>query len=292
MIVRAYAKINWFLQVIGKKENGYHDLEMIMQHIDLYDELHIKQTVNKGLILQINNSEVLAADDSNLIIKAANLIRNAGGILSGLHIRLSKHIPIGAGLGGGSADAAAVLHALNLFYKLNYPLIKLQELGIKIGADVPYCLEEKPAIVKGVGENVIPVSFAKEHWMVLLKPEESLSTKDVFSHYNINNDLHVYNLEKSINALEINDFIELNKYCGNSLEAPAIAILPEIEILKSELTHSGALFAQMSGSGSAVFGVFDTQNEAKKAWSILKMKYHNCILTRSLKKATAILSEQ
>ena len=291
MIVRAYAKINWFLQVIGKKENGYHDLEMIMQHIDLYDELHIKQTGNKGLALQINNSEVLASDDSNLIIKAANLIRNAEGILSGLHINLSKHIPIGAGLGGGSADAAAVLHALNNLYRLNYPLVKLQEFGIKIGADVPYCLEEKPAIVKGIGENIIPVSFAKEHWMVLLKPEESLSTKDVFSHYSINDNLDVYNLEKSITAIKDNDFIALNKYCGNSLEAPAISLLPEIKTLKDELTHSGALFAQMSGSGSAVFGVFESQDAAKNAWSILKMKYQNCILTRSLKKATAILSE-
>ena len=292
MIVRAYAKINWFLQVMGKRANGYHELEMIMQHIDLYDELSIETTTNKDVVLEIKNSDVLAADDNNLIIKAANLMQDAGNIRSGLHIKLNKHIPIGAGLGGGSADAAAIMLALNNFYSLNYPLEKLQVIGIKIGADVPYCLEERPAIVKGIGESVTSINFTKEQWIILLKPKESLSTKDVFSHYSKNNDIYTYNLKKSVAAIENNDFSGLNNYCGNSLEAPAIYLLPEIEILKLELIRCGALFSQMSGSGSAVFGVFESKDMAKMAWLTLKKKYQNCILTRTLAKATAIFSEQ
>ncbi|NLC31788.1 MAG: 4-(cytidine 5'-diphospho)-2-C-methyl-D-erythritol kinase [Clostridiales bacterium] len=289
MIARAYAKINWYLKILGKMNTGYHDLEMIMQHIDLYDELQINKTTNTDLTLEINSTAKFVADDNNLIIKAAKLMLNAGKTTAGLHIRLTKRIPIGAGLGGGSADAAAMMHALNHLFLLNYPLDKLQSLGIKIGADIPYCLEQRPAIVKGVGESIQPLHFAQEHWIVLLKPEKSLSTKEVFLNYNKKIDTRHYSLQDSIIAIENKDFINLNKYCGNSLEPPAIYLLPEIEKLKRELIDHGALFSQMSGAGSAVFGVFESIDVAKIAWSHLNIKHQTCILTRTLSKATAIL---
>lgn len=292
MIARAYAKINWALHVTGIRENGYHELEMIMQHIDLYDRLSIKLLSHQDIILEIENSESLIPVENNIIIKAVNLLREESKIFTGIHIKLYKHIPIGAGLGGGSADAAAILHALNHLYRVNYTLEKLQHLGQRIGADVPYCLEESPAIVSGIGENISAISFSSEHWLVLLKPKESLSTKDVFSQYADIYSNHKFNLQKSLNAIKNNNFSLLNVYGGNSLEAAAIRILPKIEIMKSSLMEQGALFSQMSGSGSAVFGVFKTKIQAQNAWEVLHDSYETCILTKTILKAKAIPSEQ
>ena len=292
MIIRAYAKINWFLHIIGKRKNGYHELEMIMQHINLFDELNIKILSGCDIILEILNSEILAADENNLIIKAANLLLSSGNVHSGLHIKLNKNIPMGAGLGGGSADAAATMHALNQLLNLNYPLEKLQEIGLKIGADVPYCLEEGPAIVCGIGENIIKVNFPEEHWLVLLKPKESLSTSKIFSLYSSMDGSKIFDLQGSISAIKNNDISGLNILCGNSLEVPAIIMLPEIEILKRTLKENGALFSQMSGSGSSVFGIFKSRDAAKRAWLSLKKTHTTCILTKTLIKATAVLSKQ
>ena len=292
MIARAYAKINWFLQVTGIRANGYHELEMIMQHIDLYDELNVKILPHHDIIFEIENSDSLITDENNLIIKAANLLREESQIYTGIHIKLNKHIPIGAGLGGGSADAAAILHTLNHLYHLNYTLEKLQYLGQKIGADVPYCLEESPAIVSGIGEQISAISFSSEKWLVLLKPKESLSTKAVFSQYTDIISNQKSNLQKSLIAIKNNNFSLLNVYGGNSLEAAAISLLPKIEIMKSSLIKEGALFSQMSGSGSAVFGVFKTKFQALNAWAALKDSYETCILTKTILKARAIPSEQ
>lgn len=292
MIARAYAKINWFLHVTGIRENGYHELEMIMQHIDLFDELTIELLPHHDILLEIENSNSLMPDEDNLIIKAVKLLREESKIYTGIQIKLNKHIPIGAGLGGGSADAAATLHALNHLYGLNYTLEKLQFLGQKIGADVPYCLEESPAIVNGIGESVTAFGFLSEQWLVLLKPKESLSTKEVFSQYADINDNQKFNLQKSLIAIKNNNFFLLNIYGGNSLEAAAISLLPKIDNMKRSLIKQGALFSQMSGSGSAVFGVFKTRLEAQNAWEALQDSYETCILTKTILKAKAIPSEQ
>ena len=183
MNVKAYAKINWYLYVKGKRPDGYHDLDMIMQHIDLHDDLYIENLSDNELRLGITGSDALSISDDNLIIKAARMLQTHSGTTQGAYIRLEKRIPIGAGLGGGSADAAAVLTGLNRLWGLNYTLHQLQQIGLHIGADVPYCLEPSPAIVSGIGEQVQKVDFQQEAWLILLKPEASLSTKDVFAGY-------------------------------------------------------------------------------------------------------------
>jgi len=223
-----------------------------MQHIDLYDEMSLELSSHEGAILEIEDETSLLANVDNLVNKAANIIRSDAQIDTGLHIKLKKRLPIGAGLGGGSADAAAVLHGLNHLYGLNYSLEKLQYLGIKIGADVPYCLTEGPAIVSGIGEQISRINFLKEHWLVLLKPRESLSTKEVFSLYDSVKNTKKLNLTQSAAALRENDFHSLNVHGGNSLEPAAICLLPKIEYMKSSLIKEGAVFSQMSGSGSAV----------------------------------------
>ena len=265
MNVKAYAKINWYLYVKGKRPDGYHDLDMIMQHIDLHDDLYIENLSDNELRLGITGSDALSTSDDNLIIKAARLLQTRSGTTQGAYIRLEKRIPIGAGLGGGSADAAAVLTGLNRLWGLNYTLHQLQQIGLQIGADVPYCLEPGPAIVSGIGEQVQKVDFQQEAWLILLKPEASLSTKDVFAGYR-HAGCEVPRLNDAAAAIKSGRWELLYQVGVNSLQAPAAGMLPEISQLIETLKSNGALFAQMSGSGSAVFGVFDTKEDAELAY--------------------------
>ena len=265
MNVKAYAKINWYLYVKGKRPDGYHDLDMIMQHIDLHDDLYIENLPDNELRLGITGSDALSISDDNLIIKAARLLQARSGTTQGACIRLEKRIPIGAGLGGGSADAAAVLTGLNRLWGLNYTLHQLQQIGLQIGADVPYCLEPGPAIVSGIGEQVQKVDFQQEAWLILLKPEASLSTKDVFAGYR-HAGCEVPRLNDAAAAIKSGRWELLYQVGVNSLQTPAAVMLPEICQLIDILKNNGALFAQMSGSGSAVFGVFDTKEDAELAY--------------------------
>ena len=286
MNVKAYAKINWYLYVKGKRPDGYHDLDMIMQHIDLHDDLYIENLSDNELRLGITGSDALSTSDDNLIIKAARLLQTRSGTTQGAYIRLEKRIPIGAGLGGGSADAAAVLTGLNRLWGLNYTLHQLQQIGLQIGADVPYCLEPGPAIVSGIGEQVQKVDFQQEAWLILLKPEASLSTKDVFAGYR-HAGSEVPRLNDAAAAIKCGRWELLYQFCVNSLQAPAAGMLPEIRQLIDILKNNGALFAQMSGSGSAVFGVFDTKEDAVLAYHRIEQPGIR-ILAKTLRTAAAL----
>lgn len=286
MNVKAYAKINWYLYVKGKRPDGYHDLDMIMQHIDLHDDLYIENLSDNELRLGITGSDALSISDDNLIIKAARMLQTHSGTTQGAYIRLEKRIPIGAGLGGGSADAAAVLTGLNRLWGLNYTLHQLQQIGLQIGADVPYCLEPGPAIVSGIGEQVQKVDFQQEAWLILLKPEASLSTKDVFAGYR-HGGSEVPRLNDAAAAIKCGRWELLYQFCVNSLQAPAAGMLPEICQLIDILKNNGALFAQMSGSGSAVFGVFDTKEDAVLAYHRIEQPGIR-ILAKTLRTAAAL----
>lgn len=286
MNIKAYAKINWYLYVKGKRPDGYHDLDMIMQHIDLHDDLYIDILSDNELRLGITGSDALSISDDNLIIKAARLLQTRSGTTQGADIKLEKRIPIGAGLGGGSADAAAVLTGLNRLWGLNYPLHHLQQIGLQIGADVPYCLESGPAIVRGIGEQVHKVDFQQEVWLILLKPEASLSTKDVFAGYRHAGPA-VSRLNDAAAAIASGRWDLLNQVGVNSLQAPAAGMLPEISRLIETLKNNGALFAQMSGSGSAVFGVFNTKADALLAYRHIEGPGIR-ILAKTLRTAAAL----
>lgn len=286
MNVKAYAKINWYLRVKGKRSDGYHDLEMIMQHINLHDDLHVETLPDKELRLSIMGSCSINGAEDNLIIKAARLLQTLSGTAKGANIRLEKRIPIGAGLGGGSADAAAVLTGLNRLWGLDYTLRQLQQIGLQIGADVPYCLEPGPAIVSGIGEKVQQVDFKQGAWLVLLKPEASLSTKDVFSRYRHAGPA-APRLDEAVEAIACGRWELLNGAGINSLQAPAIDMLPEINDLIEALKNNGALFAQMSGSGSAVFGVFRSKFDAEMAYQRIEEPDIR-ILAKTLRTAAAL----
>lgn len=281
MNLKAYAKINWYLDIKGKKANGYHELEMIMQHIDLYDDLWIEKSSDPGIQLSIAGTRLLEDAASNLVVKAAKLLQTCTGTPFGANIMLKKRIPIGAGLGGGSADAAAALIGLNKLWDLKFSIKQLQDIGLQLGADIPYCLEESPAIVGGIGEKITPLDLGEELWLVLLQPQAALSTKEVFSRYHTS-DRQSSKLDEVVSAIRKG---KMDMIGNNSLQPAAIRMLPEISCLIGELRDNGAQFAQMSGSGSAVFGVFADQSSAYSAFSHLKSTQAMCFMCKTLKRA-------
>ena len=293
MNARAYAKINWFLQVTGLRLDGYHELNMLMQRINLYDDLHFEKT-DDGQIMLIDDvaNPVPIPPEQNLIVRVARAFQEQAHCYEGVRIKCYKRIPAGAGLGGGSADAAATLLALNRLWGLTYPRAALQALALPFGADIPYCLEEGPAIVRGIGEHLTPVDLGVTPWLVLLKPQQSLSTKDVFSKYHQAPPHQEMDVLRTLNAIRRKTYTNLQDVCGNGLQPAAVSLLPQIEKAFEYLRHNGALYVQMSGSGSAVFGVFDNQRAARQAWCRLRQSYSTCILTHGIERAISVPSGQ
>lgn len=287
MIAKAYAKINWYLKVLGKLPSGYHDLESVMQHIDLHDDLHFEPLPDSRLELSVEGADALSASDDNLVLKAARVLQRTGNPAQGASIRLIKRIPMGAGLGGGSADAAATLLALNRMWGLGFPLGDLQRMGASVGADIPYCLESRPALVRGIGEKVTPLHIDGECPLLLLKPDASLSTREVFSRFSQSDIIPGANARMTVKCLQSAQYSSLREVCINSLQAPAAELLPEISRLIASLYQSGAEFAQMSGSGSAVFGVFSSLNAARAAMQSIAHTGVS-ILTKTLRLAEAL----
>lgn len=275
MRIRAYAKINWHLAVLRQREDGYHELDMVMQHIGLYDLLEIIPA--NDLNLSICGDFAFQADDNNLVLRAAKALQKTSCKQYGAHIKLHKAVPLGAGLGGGSADAAAALCGLNDIWGLGYTRNELQAIGLSIGADVPYCLEPRPAHVYGIGEHVKPFTMDKQYYIVILKTQESLSTKAVFARYSSQDAAHRKSTaQEVIAALHNLSLNTISSKAYNDLQLPAIALLPDIGHAIEELHSLGAGFAQMSGSGSAVFGVFLLEDEAVSAYKKLKNSYAFC----------------
>ncbi len=272
--VRVPAKINWYLDIVGRRHDGYHLMEMVNQRIGLYDEIKVEPA--KELSLRIEGDIEAPEGEHNLVFRAAKLLQTRYGITSGAKMTLIKNIPMGAGLGGGSADAAAVLKALAALWRVDVTVKSLSTLGLQLGADVPYCLHSYPAIVKGVGEIVEPLPAFPQRWLLLAKPMSGLSTKDVFRQY-ANWKPHMYrsremNLQKTVGALQNGETKQLKKHCGNALQEPAILMLPEINDLLEALYLQGAIYAQMTGAGSTVFGVYETEQDAQKALEALKQQ--------------------
>ena len=250
MKCRAYAKVNLGLNVIQRREDGYHDLESIMVPIQLHDliEIHPYHTTVFECIPPFR-----IAAEKNTLLKMIEVCREEFKFTEHFRIRLFKHIPSQAGLGGGSSDAAAVLNYLNRFYKWNLSNQAKIDLALKVGADVPFCLFEKPALVEGIGEKL---SFFDNHldvWIILLQPRKGVSTKKAFEGLNFTSMVHP-EMSKIQSALEHNDYELLCQSMGNSLEARALEMVPEIQSLKQSLVKMGCDVSMMTGSGSVVMG--------------------------------------
>lgn len=264
MKISAMSKVNLGLDVLRRRDDGYHEVRMIMQTLKLCDELYFEETQKKEISI-VCNSENLECDENNLIYKAARLIMDEAGIDRGLDIRLKKNIPIAAGMAGGSSDAAATLVALNKMFGIDFDIAKLKEIGVKIGADVPYCIEGGTQLSEGIGEKLTRLKDAPQCFVVVAKPHIGVSTKYVYENLHVETIKTHPNIDAMLKGIDAGDLIEISSHMENILENVTEKKYPVIAMLKSKLKSMGALNSLMSGSGPTVFALFDDRDKADKA---------------------------
>lgn len=263
LTVKAPAKINWSLSICSDRPDGYHDLDMLMQSIELSDVLTFE--TSRWLTLDVNGQR-LPSGDRNLVIRAANALNDTMGKHFGARITLKKHIPSRAGLGGGSADCAATLLALNHMWNLHLPLKTLQQIGLSLGADVPFCLQRGLCRAQGVGEILTPREDAPVIPLAMITPGGGLSTPAVFKAWNAGcYPMTPVETDALADALLAGDLDRAQELAHNDLEAPAISLMPEIGELIERFRSLGARFVRMTGSGSTVFAAFDSDEAARAA---------------------------
>lgn len=260
---KAYAKINLGLDVVRRLPNGYHEVRMIMQNVGIYDVL-IFEKAEAGITLQVDHQE-LPADGSNLIWKAAKLLLDTAGIQGGVRITLEKHIPIAAGMAGGSTDAAAAFLGINELYEIGYDIEQLKALGVKIGADVPYCIQGGTALAEGIGEILSELPAPPACYLVIAKPDINVSTKFVYENLRANELTYHPDIDGMIKALEMGDLKGITDRLGNVLETVTVPAYPIIEEIKTVMRREDAEEALMSGSGPTVFGIFTEKEKAEAA---------------------------
>lgn len=270
--VKAYAKINLGLDVVGKLENGYHLLRTIMQQIDLYDTITLSKTENCGEIMISSDSGEVPADESNLAYRAAKRMMEQFPIKEGVSIHLEKRIPVAAGMAGGSSDAAGVMLGMNQLFSLGATNEQLQEIGVKIGADVPFCIKGGTALAEGIGEKMTTIDKVPKMHIVVAKPPIMVSTKEVFENLAIHELKHP-DTQALLEAFAQDDLDKAIANIGNVLETVTVKKYPIIEELKSAMKTLGAAGAFMSGSGPTVFGIFKEEKAAKEAELKLKEQY-------------------
>ncbi|MGB4660859.1 MAG: 4-(cytidine 5'-diphospho)-2-C-methyl-D-erythritol kinase [Mobilitalea sp.] len=262
--VKAYAKINLGLDVLRKREDGYHDVCMIMQSIALHDTITITKSASEGISIS-TNLYYLPNDQGNLVYKAASLFLSTLSIKDGLVIKLDKNIPVAAGLAGGSTDAAAALMGLNTMYHAGLSNKELMELGVQLGADVPYCIILGTALSEGIGEVLTPLASMPNCSILLVKPDISVSTKYVYENLRLDNSAVHPDISAMKTALANQDLISLTGSMDNILQSVTVKNYPIITDIKSKMMELGALTSLMSGSGPTVFGVFNDRKSAERA---------------------------
>ena len=262
--IHAYGKINLGLDVIGRLENGYHEVKMVMQTGNIYDTLTIKRTPKE---IKVTTSEgTLPTDENNLIYKVAKLMIETYQITEGVSIHLEKTIPIAAGMAGGSADAAATFHGMNELFQLKLSIQELQKLGVTIGADVPYCIMGGTALAEGIGEVLTELPNIPSAYLVIGKPDINVSTKYVYEQIDTIGVKKHPDVQGIVKAIENHDMNGIVSRLGNVLEDVTIAKYPIVESIKGMLIEEGAEGSLMSGSGPTVFGIFKEKEQAQKAF--------------------------
>lgn len=270
--LKSRAKINITLDVTGKRSNGYHDMSMIMQSVNLYDTLYIRKMHAQGIKLKTNLSW-LPSDERNIAYQAVKLFKETYGIESGISIELNKKIPVAAGLAGGSSNAAAALIGMNALFDTGLDDQTLMKLGVKLGADVPYCILGGTALAEGIGELLTPLAPMPDCYVLLAKPKINVSTAAVFKDLDISKIDKRPDTKKVIKAIEQGDIGQVAPNMCNVLESVTIRNYPVITTIKKTMLQYGALGAIMSGSGPTVFGIYHSKDKAYKAAHKLKLEY-------------------
>ncbi|SKC58551.1 4-(cytidine 5'-diphospho)-2-C-methyl-D-erythritol kinase [Maledivibacter halophilus] len=277
--LKAPAKINLSLDVLNKRDDGYHNVNMIMQQITLHDEIYLKK-IDEDIILTTNCS-FLPNDISNIAYKAAYYMIEKYNIKSGIYIDIKKYIPIAAGLAGGSSDAAAVIKGMNILFDLNLSIKEMMDIGMPIGADIPFCILGGGALAKGIGEKLTEIKGLRSGWIVLSKPNICVSTGEAYSNLDLNNIEIRPDTETLLKALENDNLYKIANNLCNVFESGILKRHPIVKSIKEKMLEYGALGSLMSGSGPSVYGLFKDYNKAKSAYEKLRLLYNQTFLVKS-----------
>ncbi len=275
--INAPAKINLGLDVIRRREDGYHEVQMIMQSIRLFDRLTLAKSKNPGINLTTNLG-FLPVNEDNLVYKSAKLLMDEFNIDTGVSIQLDKRIPVAAGMAGGSTDAASCLLAMNRLFNLKLSDQQLMERGVTLGADIPYCIMKGTALSEGIGEILSPLPAAPDCYVLIAKPGFHVSTKFVYSNLKLDEQTDHPDIDHMIECIQENNLRDLCDSMANILETVTIPEHPEIADIKKTMLEQGALGSLMSGSGPTVFGIFDDPNKAKAAKEKCKKLPYRCFV--------------
>ena len=262
--LKALGKINLGLDVLGRRPNGYHDVRMVMQTVYLYDQILLEKTDKEGISLE-TNLFYLPVNENNLAYRAAKMLIDEFAIKEGVHISLEKHIPVAAGMAGGSSNAAAVLYGMNRLFQLGLTDQELMERGVKLGADVPYCIMRGTVLAEGIGEELTPLPAMPKCHVLLAKPPISVSTQKVYEKLDAQEVTKHPDIDGILLGLQTGDLEKITSSMGNVLENVTITEYPQIERIKDVMKEEGALNAMMSGSGPTVFGIYDDKMLSRRA---------------------------
>ncbi|CAM4492408.1 4-(cytidine 5'-diphospho)-2-C-methyl-D-erythritol kinase [Paenibacillus typhae] len=281
MYEKAPAKINLMLDVLRKRADGFHEVEMIMTMVDLADRLELSELKRDSIIIS-SQAGYIPLDEKNLAFQAARLIKDRYNVKSGVHIHLDKRIPVAAGLAGGSSDAAATLRGLNRLWRLNIPAEELQELGAELGSDVPFCVTGGTALATGRGEKLTPIPNPPQCWVILAKPPINVSTAEVYGSVRANQIAVHPSASRMQEAIEAGDFGAVCARLGNVLEDVTLKLHPEVQQLKEAMVKLGADGVLMSGSGPTVFGLVSKQSKVARIYNGLRGFCKEVYAVRSL----------
>lgn len=286
--LKSRAKVNLSIDVLGKREDGYHLVEMIMQTIDLYDKLKITEIEENSILIKSNSLDIPLNED-NIMYKAVNLLKNQFNIEKGIEISIEKNIPVAAGMAGGSSNAAAVLVGLNKLWNLGLSENELKDIGLKLGADVPFCITGGSALAEGIGEELTNIKGLPEDLNILVcKPNIFVSTKEVYQSLNMDKVKRRPQNKELIDALQKEDVKFISENMVNVLEEVTSLKYSEIGQIEDIMIKNKALGSMMSGSGPTVFGLFDNKDCAIKAKEDLQAKYNQVYLVKSSNKGVEI----
>lgn len=280
--INAPAKINLGLDVLRRREDGYHEVKMIMQSIRLFDRLTLTKSKTPGIHLS-SNLNFLPVNEDNLVYKSARLLMEEFDISDGVDIFLDKRIPVAAGMAGGSTDAASCLLAINRLFGLGLSEQELMKRGVTLGADIPYCIMKGTALSEGIGEILSPLPETPDCYVLIAKPGFHVSTKFVYSNLKLDENTKHPDIDKMIDCIREKDLYGLCSNMANILETVTIPEHPEIADIKNTMLENGAVGSLMSGSGPTVFGIFDDLDKAKAAKEICrKLPYHCFVFVTDL----------
>lgn len=270
MRLRAMAKINLGLDVIRKREDGYHEVRMIMQTVRMYDTLEIRKKQAPGISLR-SNLPYVPSDERNLVYKAAKILMDEFHVEEGISMKLTKSIPVAAGMAGGSSDAAAAFVGVNRLFRLGLSQEELMKRAVQVGADVPYCVMRGTALAEGIGEKLTPLPPMPECYVLIGKPGINVSTKFVYGNLHLDEVTEHPDIDGMVEAIRNHDLYGITDRMGNVLESVTCPAYPVIDEIKAQMMKNGAVNAMMSGSGPTVFGIFDDPDKAEFARDQLKI---------------------